>query len=55
MPEAKVIEVIRVDVTEGKGVDDTDPVRRVVYYFDLRGCLLARRDEWEEKRKRAAD
>lgn len=46
--DARVIEVLRIIVTEGKGIEG-DPERRVFYYVMLSGEVLARNDEWENK------
>lgn len=46
-PTAEVISVVRLEVTEGRGVEG-NPCRRVVYYFATDGTRLARVDGWEE-------
>ena len=45
MRSAKVRKIIEVVVAEGKGVEG-DPVRLVVYHYDLKGELLAVHDAW---------
>ena len=51
-PDAKVIEVIYLNVVEGEGIVG-DPCRRVTYYYALDGELLARVDTWwEEEQKK---
>lgn len=39
------VRVIRVETTEGLGVEG-DPIRRVVTFYDDDGTPLARRDDW---------
>lgn len=48
---SEMIRIIKTTVTEGKGTED-DPCRRVSYYFDLRGELLFKEDEWLEDRRK---
>ena len=43
IPSAKVTEVIELHSVTGDGTE-ADPVRRVVYYFDLNGNFLAKFD-----------
>jgi len=45
---AKVIKVIKVIDTKGTGIEE-DPVREVIQYWDLKGHLLAEKDEWLER------
>jgi hypothetical protein len=40
---ARVIQVIEVEATRGKGVED-NPIRRVMQYFSFDGVLLAEFD-----------
>lgn len=42
------MEVIRVIVLEGDGVEG-NPYRRVTYYYYVTGEVLARNDEWENE------
>lgn len=51
---ARIMEVIRVEASEGKGTAD-DPCRWVIRYFHLDGELLAEVDPYAEKMKRDAD
>ena len=51
-PEAAVIQLIKLTVTEGKGTDE-DVMRRVDYYYTLDGLLVVRVDEWEEEQRQA--
>lgn len=50
MVEARLVELLEVTVTEGKGVEP-DPVRRVTYYYRPDGECVARRDQWEEEER----
>lgn len=43
---AELIEVIMVDVAEGKGTNE-DPFRRVIYFVSKEGKLLAKTDPEE--------
>ena len=43
---AKLIEVLAVEVNEGKGTTD-DPIRRVLYLYDKTGKLLAQTKDEE--------
>lgn len=54
-PEASVIEIIRLVIVEGEGIEG-DPCRSVTYFYSFDGRLLAREDEWweEEQKKRDA-
>ncbi len=45
---AKMIKVIAVEVNEGSGIDD-DPIRRVLYLYDLNGKLLAKKGDDRER------
>lgn len=47
--KARTVEVIEIELSEGKGENDTDPVRTVIYYIDTDGRMLARQDDWEQK------
>ncbi len=38
--KAQIVEVIRIETTEGKGTEE-DPVRTVVRYWDKTGALIA--------------
>jgi len=49
-PDVTVMEVIRVEIVEGEGIE-TSPVRRVLYYYARDGRVLARVDEWEQEEK----
>ena len=52
-PDAKVIEVICLNVVEGEGIEE-DPCRTVTYYYAPGGRLLARVDTWwEEEQKKS--
>jgi hypothetical protein len=52
-PDASVIEVIRLNVVEGDGVEE-DPCRNVTYFYSLDGTPLARVDTWwEEEQKKS--
>lgn len=44
---AKVIQVVEVNVVEGRGLEG-DPTRNVVQYWSMEGKKLAVRDEWAE-------
>ena len=52
MPEAIVVSLIRITVTEGDGVEG-DPKRLVDYYYTLDGVQVIRVDTWEEERRKA--
>ena len=47
---AKLIEVIAVEVNEGKGTED-DPITRVLYLYSKEGKLLAQTRDVERKFK----
>lgn len=53
-PEARVIQVIEVVVSEGAGVKD-EPVRRVFYYYSFDGKVLARGDAYEDEQRKEAE
>jgi hypothetical protein len=44
---AKLIEVIQVHTTIGKGIEG-DPVRLLIQYWSKDGELLVERDEWKD-------
>lgn len=48
MPQAQIVELLKVQVTEGEGTEES-PKRAVDYYFQPSGVLLWRWDEWEEE------
>lgn len=52
-PEARVIQVIEVIASDGKGTQG-DPARNVYYYYTLKGIVLARHDEWEREQEQLA-
>jgi hypothetical protein len=45
---AKIVKVIRLEINEGEGKSD-DPVRRVVYWLDLDGNIIAHDDPIDRK------
>lgn len=52
---AKCIEILKVEVNEGAGVDD-DPIRRVAYYLDPKtGEVLFKRGEDRERQFAGGD
>lgn len=46
--DAKIIEVIKVEVNEGDGTTE-DPIRRVAYLLSKKGDVLAKIGEDEER------
>ena len=53
MPEAIVVSLIRITITEGVGVE-SDPKRLVDYYYTLDGVQVVRVDPWEEEQRQLA-
>jgi hypothetical protein len=49
-PVARTITVIAVTFTRGAGLDESDPVREVIRYFDIDGNLLAEHDIFLEEK-----
>ncbi len=52
--DARLVQVLRVDTTEGLGTaeglfTEENPYRQVVYWYEADGTLIARRDRWEER------
>jgi hypothetical protein len=47
----KVVEVIEVDFIRGEGINDRDPVRRVMAWYDMNGVLLGEHDDWADEQK----
>ena len=52
-PDVRVIEVISVEIAEGAGTEES-PARRVIYYYDRQGSVLARVDKWEEEKAKGS-
>ena len=48
IPQAQIVELMKISVVEGEGRDEDDPVRNVNYFYQRDGVLLFRWDEWEE-------
>ena len=52
----QLVGVLRVEAVEGLGTAEglftkENPARRVVYWYEADGTLIARRDSWEERHK----
>lgn len=46
IPKVEIIEVIRVSLTAGTGVDENDPLRPAFQYWSKDGELLAQSDPY---------